>query len=235
MSQTRANPVSIGRIRTDRSQPEARVSGSTVGHVPPLDVLLDVLESAAGPAAPLPSTDAWELVLAENVAYLVDDQRRGDAMGRLRRLVGIEPEQILAAPEDVLLQAVTGMQPAARVARLRRCAELAVAGAPWTPGIGKPGAERIALFTGTRAVLALDSNALRVLVRLGYGDPGSAYAPTYRQAQARASAQLTETVPARQRAHQLLRRHGQTICRRSAPACPRCPLAEHCPSAHATP
>jgi adenine-specific DNA glycosylase len=199
-----------------------------------LNVLLDLLETAGGPADPLPSTEAWELVLAENVAYLVDDERRRDAMGRLRRLVGIEPEQILAAPDDVLLQVVTGMQPTARVARLRRCAELAVAGAPWTryPGIGKPGAERIALFSGTRAVLALDSNALRVLVRLGYGDPDAAYATTYRQAQTRASTQLAETVLARQRAHQLLRRHGQTICRRSVPACPQCPLADHCPSAH---
>ena len=81
------------------------------------------------------------------------------------------------------------MQPTARVARLRRWAELAIAEAPWTrfPGIGKPGAERIALFTGTRAVLALDSNALRVLVRLGYGDPDAAYATTYRQAQTQAS------------------------------------------------
>jgi endonuclease III len=205
--------------------------------VAPLDALLDLLEAAAGPAAPLPSTDAWELVLAENVAYLVDDEHRRDAMRRLRRLVGIEPEQILAAPDDLLLQAVTGMQPAARVARLRRCAELAIAEAPWThyPGIGKPGAERIALFSGIRAVLALDSNALRVLVRLGYGDPDGTYATTYRQAQAQASTQLTETVPARQRAHQLLRRHGQTICRRSAPACPQCPLVDHCPSAHTPP
>jgi endonuclease III len=129
------------------------------------------------------------------------------------------------------------MQPVAQATRLRRCAELAIAEAPWTrfPGIGKPGAERIELFTGTRAVLALDSNALRVLVRLGYGEPGSAYAQTYRQAQAQASAELAETVPARQRAHQLLRRHGQTICRRSTPVCPRCPLADHCPSAVANP
>ncbi len=202
-----------------------------------LEALLDLLETAAGPADPLPSTDGWELVLAENVAYLVDDDRRREALRELRRLVGIEPEQILAASDDVLLQVVAGMQPTARVARLRRCAELAIAEAPWTrfPGIGKPGAERIALFTGTRAVLALDSNALRVLVRLGYGDPDAAYATTYRQAQTQASTELAETVPARQRAHQLLRRHGQTICRRTAPACPRCPLANHCPSSTATP
>ena len=104
-----------------------------------LEALLDLLETAAGPADPLPSTDGWELVLAENVAYLVDDDRRREALRELRRLVGIEPEQILAASDDVLLQVVAGMQPTARVARLRRCAELAIAEAPWTrfPGIGK--------------------------------------------------------------------------------------------------
>ena len=199
----------------------------------PLAALLDLLEAAAGPAEPLPSTDGWELVLAENVAYLVDDDRRREAMQRLRRDVGVEPDQILAAPDDVLLHVVTGMQPTARAVRLRRCAELAIGGASWTsfPGIGKPGAERIELFTGARAVLALDSNALRVLVRLGYADSDAAYAATYRQAQSRAVAELDETVPAFQRAHQLLRRHGRTVCRRSAPACPRCPLADRCPSA----
>jgi hypothetical protein len=42
-----------------------------------LPVLLDELEQAAGPAGPagpVPSSDGWELVLAENVAYLVDDK-----------------------------------------------------------------------------------------------------------------------------------------------------------------
>jgi hypothetical protein len=31
---------------------------------------LDRLEEAGGPADPVPSADGWELVLAENVAYL---------------------------------------------------------------------------------------------------------------------------------------------------------------------
>jgi hypothetical protein len=83
--------------------------------------LLDRLEAAAGPADPVPSTDAWELVLAENVGYLVDDRT-----------------------------------------------------------------------------------------------------------------EVPETVPARQRAHQLLRRHGQTVCRRSTPECPQCPIADTCPSAGTT-
>jgi adenine-specific DNA glycosylase len=198
-----------------------------------LAVLLDRLENAAGPAPPVPSTDGWELVLAENIAYLADDETRWRAVATLRRVVGVAPEQILAAPDGVLLQVVGGMRPAQRVARLRRCAELSIAGAPWRayPGIGLPGAQRIELFSGARPVLALDANALRVLVRLGYGDPTRAYATTYRQAQMRTSGEVPETVPARQRAHQLLRRHGQTICRRSTATCAVCPLATDCPSA----
>ena len=198
-----------------------------------LAALLDQLAAAAGPADPAPSADGWELVLAENIAYLVDDQRRWQALAELRRRVGLAPEQILAAPEPVLADIVAGARPAERVQRLRQCAELAIAGAPWRayPGIGAPGADRIDLFTAARAVLALDANGLRVLTRLGYAAPARSYATSYRQAQAAASAQLPASVPALQRASQLLRRHGQTICMRKNPACPRCPVASHCPSA----
>jgi hypothetical protein len=195
--------------------------------------LLDELEQASGPADPVPSADGWELVLAENVAYLVDDQRRWQALADLRRAVGLAPEQILAVPEAVLLGVVAGARPAERVQRLRRCAELAVAGAPWRayPGIGPPGDDRIGLFTGSRAVLALDANGLRVLTRLGYASPARSYAAGYRQAQAAASARLPAAVAPLQRAYQLLRRHGQAVCRRSNPACPACAIAGDCPSA----
>jgi len=196
-------------------------------------VLLDRLEAAAGPADPVPSTDGWELVVAENVGYLVDDERRWRAVAELRRTVGLAPEAILSAPDRVLAGVVVGIRPAERVTRLRHCAELAIAGAPWRafPGIGGPGVERIELFSGARAVLALDSNALRVLRRLGYGEAGGGYAAEYRRARDAAAAELPATVPALMRAHQLLRRHGQTLCRRTAPACPACPLNADCPSA----
>jgi hypothetical protein len=195
-----------------------------------LPALLDQLEQAEGPPDPVPSADGWELVLAENVAYLVDDQRRWQALAELRTTVGLAPEQILAAPESVLRAIALG--PGDRVQRLRRCAELAIAGAPWRayPGIGQPGQDRIDLFTGSRPVLALDANALRALTRLGYATPARSYAASYRQAQIAASAQLPATVPALQRAHQLLRRHGQLTCRRKDPACPACALAAVCPS-----
>ena len=195
-----------------------------------LPTLLGELEQAEGPPDPVPSSDGWELVLAENVAYLVDDQRRWQALAELRTQVGLAPEQILAAPDSVLRALAIG--PGDRVQRLRRCAELAIAGAPWRayPGIGQPGQDRIDLFTGSRPVLALDANALRVLIRLGYATPARSYAASYRQAQAAASAQLPATVSALQRTHQLLRRHGQLTCRRKDPGCPTCALAASCPS-----
>jgi endonuclease III-like uncharacterized protein len=198
-----------------------------------LPVLLDQLEQAGGPADPVPSADGWELVLPENVAYLVGDQRRWRALAELRRVVGLAPEQILAAPGETLRGVVVGVRPAERAERLRRCAELAVAGASWReyPGIGLPGLDRIDLFTGSRAVLALDANGLRVLNRLGYGSPARSYAVSYRQAQAAASARLPATVLALQRASQLLRRHGQVVCRRRDPACHDCPVSGDCPSA----
>lgn len=198
-----------------------------------LPVLLDRLEQAGGPADPVPSADGWELVLAENIAYLVGDQRRWQALEELRSVVGLAPEQILAAPEDALRGVVAGARPAERAQRLRQCAELAVAGAPWRayPGIGPPGADRIDLFTGARAVLTLDANGLRVLTRLGFSDPARSYAASYRQAQVAAGGQLPAMVPARQRAYQLLRRHGQVICRRKDPSCPTCPISDDCPSA----
>jgi len=186
----------------------------------------------------VPSGDGWELVLAENIAYLAGDQRRWEALAELRRVVGLAPERILAAPQEVLLGIVAGARPAERVEQLRRCAELMISGAPWRayPGIGAPGADRIDLFTWARAVLALDANGLRVLTRLGYATPARSYAASYREAQASASARLPATVPALQRAHQLLRRHGQELCRRRNPACAACPIGASCPSAgHAAP
>lgn len=103
-----------------------------------LPTLLDRLEEVGGPADPVPSADGWELVLAESVAYLVDDQRRWHALDELRRVVGLQPEQILAAPSAVLLRVVAGVRPAERVERTAstcsprpgRCSECPPSSAP---------------------------------------------------------------------------------------------------------
>ncbi len=97
------------------------------------------------------------------------------------------------------------------------------------PGVGEPGVEKIALFAGAHPVLGLDSNGLRVLVRLGFAREEKSYDRTWRAVRDAVSAELPDDVSWLQRAHQLLRRHGQELCRRTQPSCNDCPLAA-CPS-----
>ena len=208
---------------------------------------LDSLERAFGPPPPPPARDAFALVLWENVAYLVDDAERAGAFAALEREIGLTPAAVATAPGSRLRRIVRGMRPEERVARIQAAARLAqerfggeldsVLHRPFAearrslrafPAIGEPGSEKILLFTGAHAVLALDSNALRVLLRLGYGREAKSYAASYRSAQEAASRELPRRAPALLRAHQILRRHGQQVCRRTAPHCGECPLTRTC-------
>src|SRR6266704_1526737 len=113
------------------------------------------------PGQPI-TTDPFELILLENVAYLVSDERREEAFTSLRKHAGTKPRAILAASHDDILKATElgGMHPAQRVNRLREIALIAMnefAGdlrqaltlpLPKAkqalrkfPGIGEPGAE----------------------------------------------------------------------------------------------
>src|SRR5439155_27174229 len=51
------------------------------------------------------------------------------------------------------------------------------------PSIGDPGAEKILLLTGSYPVMALDSNGLRVLCRVGFAEEQKNYSATYRLVQ----------------------------------------------------
>jgi endonuclease III len=191
------------------------------------------------------------LLLWEQVAYLAVDADRLAAYQLLEERVGTTPDAILAAPL-AMLRAITrrGGAIAAnqRADRLRFIAERVVA--EWDgdlnrvlelpfadarreltkyPSIGEAGADRILLLCGAHPVLGLESNALRVLTRLGYAAESSQWAKTYRAAKLAAEAELAPTVAARQSAYLLLRHHGQTLCRRSAPKCHECPLRADCP------
>jgi endonuclease III len=99
------------------------------------------------------------------------------------------------------------------------------------PVIGEPGADKILLFTGTVPSLAPESNGLRGLVRLGFAKEHKNYAATYRAVQTALHSEHGEDCTPLITAHQLLKRHGQELCRRSAPRCEACPLRKSCPSA----
>ena len=62
--------------------------------------LIDRLAQAYDPApAPFP-TDPFEIVLWDNLAFLVNDERRSRAFEALRRSIGTDPEKLLRADED---------------------------------------------------------------------------------------------------------------------------------------
>lgn len=189
------------------------------------------------------------MILLENVAYLVSDERREQAFNALCERVGLSPPEILTAHEERLMEVARlgGMHPAARVEKLRRIAQTAlqefdgdlgtvlkqpIAQAKKLlkkfPGIGDPGAEKILLFSKTQPVLALDSNGLRVLLRLGYGEERKSYAAMYRSAQEAIASELRRDFDWLIAAHQLLRRHGQELCKTAGPLCASCPLKSSC-------
>jgi endonuclease-3 len=96
------------------------------------------------------------------------------------------------------------------------------------PSIGEPGAEKILLFGRSHAVLGLDSNGVRALTRLGVVHEAKTYSATYRAVQAALAPYQSQGFDWLIRAHQLLRQHGQELCRRTQPHCDRCPLTDTC-------
>jgi endonuclease III len=206
-----------------------------------------------GPPTPLPTSDPFELILWENVAYLAPPARRREAFEQLKRTVGTAPALILTAKQSALERVTArGILKSTFAAKLRECASIAVnefggdvdaaIRRPLSaakralrsfPGIGEPGAERILLFAGQQTLLAPDSNGLRVLVRLGLVRDETSYSRTYAE-----SRQVARDLPAdprvMQEAHLLLQHHGQTLCKRGLPRCDECPLALECAYARRT-
>jgi endonuclease III len=213
-----------------------------------LETIVDHLARLYGqPEAP-PPRSLFELVVWENVAYLVDDDERARAFAALRTRIGLTPEQLASAPEEAL-EAITGhgILAAHQADKLRKIAQITradfdgdlehIRAMPLPqakralmrfPSIGEPGAEKILLFARAQPVLGLDSNGVRVLTRLGVIKEERSYSATYRAVQRLAAPLADHGCDWLIRAHQLLRKHGQELCRRNRPQCARCPLSAGC-------
>ncbi len=216
---------------------------------PPPDIaqIVELLGKQYAGLETIPTSDPFELVLWENVAYLATPARRAAAFRLLRREIGTSPPEILAAPAGALERVTAhGIMKAEFAAKLRTCAEIvldqfhgdlgaAVTGPPAQakralrafPGIGEPGAEKILLYAGIQPFLAPDSNALRVVTRLGLIKEEPSYARSYAAARA-VERQLGAHFDRLRRAHELLQHHGRMTCKRSKPACDACALAACC-------
>lgn len=215
---------------------------------PSFTSVIKALQKFYGQPKPPKIKDPLELILWENVAYLVDDEKRATAFAVLKKNVGTGARQILKAKDAQLVEAtrLRGMLPEIRAQRLRQIAELAhwvfkddlkaVLKKPLAeakkalkkfPSIGDPGAEKILMLTRSHPVLALESNGLRVLLRMGFAEEKS-YSASYRGVQAALESQLPSDYDGLITAYQLLRQHGQELCKRSQPMCEACPLKQRC-------
>jgi endonuclease III len=195
------------------------------------------------------TVDPFELIVFENIAYLVSDERRLQAFEALRDRVGLRPIDILSASHEALLDVTRlgGMHPEQRVERLKKIAQTALQELGGDlraaidkplktakralmkfPAIGEPGAEKIALFSRAHKVLALESNGLRSLLRIGFGEERKSYASTYRSVRDACEDQVVDDFDWLIAAHQLLRTHGQRTCKNTEPLCTVCSVRQSC-------
>lgn len=84
------------------------------------------------------------------------------------------------------------------------------------------------MLTHSHPVLALESNGLRVLLRVGFAEEKKSYSASYRGVQQALAGQLPADYDELIAAHQLLRQHGQELCKRTRPLCEGCPVREDC-------
>jgi endonuclease III len=195
--------------------------------------------------------DPWKAILWENVAYLVDDDRRRATYDALEREIGLTPEAILGVPTKRLAKVIAGggMKPEMRADKVHRAAAIAqevdvaslhsrMRADPSAarrvlkrfPGIADPGADRLLMAAGAARTLAPESNGLRVLLRLGWGTADEDYGRAYRSVTAATAPSLPDDPEWLARAHVALRHHGKTLCLRGEPRCSECPLRARCPS-----
>ena len=211
--------------------------------------ILSRLKIRYGQIALPPAQGPFELVMWENACYLLSDERRREVFESLQRKVGMDAVSIDRSSDSVLLPLAKrgGMRPETRVFRWREIARITlnqfggdlntILGRPYPeakkalkqfPNIGDPGAEKILLFCGIGEGLPLESNGLRVLVRVGWGPIQKNYGSMYRTVQDNIGSVVPHKPNALKEAFLLLREHGKTLCKDKRPQCYECPLSDGC-------
>ena len=211
--------------------------------------LLRKLESTYGKQEASWPTDPYLFLVWWHCGYPASDKKCTKGWESLKREIGVNPEELLAASPANLGRALRpgGMVPELRAMRLKEIAarvkdefagdlRSALVGPiaqvrkllKKFPNIADPGADRILLFGSIAPVAAIPSNCPHVLVRIQRGLERESYAVTYREAQQAIIAEVPEEFAARTRAYLLLKRHGQEICKGTRPKCSECPVSASC-------
>ena len=203
-----------------------------------------------GACKPPGPKDPFAQILWVQVGYMAGDAQRAAAFRRLKQEVGVTPRAILdadVATLESICRVGGGIAVAQRAGRMQTSAQRAlddwggslkkvlklpldeaVRALAKFPMIGKPGAESILLHAGAHPVLGLDSNGLRVLLRLGYGRKDERYDKAYAGVRAAVADELRDDAAWVAGLAEGLRRHGQTVCRNARPRCGECRLATLC-------
>ena len=211
--------------------------------------LLDRLEKFYGKPKPPYPTNPYEMILYINCAYPATEAACAKSFAALKKSVGVRVDDILSASKEKLAEVtqVGGSFPEKRASRLQEIAAMVkyeFAGDLRTvlkkplqearkalkkfPCIGDPSADKILLCTKTAPIAAVPSNCLHVPLRLGLGAEKKNYAAGYRSAQEAIRAQLPGEYAPLIRAYQLLKQHGQELCKNSRPCCGDCPVSSDC-------
>ncbi len=211
--------------------------------------VLRQLEAFHGHQEPGWPTDPYQFLVWWHCGYPASDAACAKGWDALNREVGIEPPLLLAAGAARLTHALRpgGVVPELRAVRLMEIAarvqdecggdlRAGLAG-PLAkvrqalkrfPNIADPGADRIMLFGGIAPIAAVPSNCPHVLVRIQRGRERLNYGVNYREAQQAIETEIPANFDARSRAFLLLKRHGQSLCKRSNPKCDMCPINISC-------
>jgi endonuclease-3 len=221
-----------------------------MARTPGVTLIAAVAALAERYAPPKPLTDPLEMILWENMGYLIDDDRRTLLFAEFTERVGLDAVKIDRAPLDVLLDIAKrgGMRPETRVERWHAISRIVIEDAGGDlaktlkalplpkartllkrfPVIGDPGADKILLFSGLDVRPALDSNGLRVMLRLEFAEMGKSYGASYRNAVGALAADGEVTLQWLTRAYLVLQAHGRALCKRASPNCAACLLDARC-------
>ncbi len=211
---------------------------------------LDTLEAHYGPQTVTWPVDPYLFIVWWHCGYPAADAACARGWEALTAAIGTGAAQILATPPKELAAALKagGMVPELRALRLKEIAARvenefagdlrnalsalpqprAAAALKKFPNIAGPGADRILLFAGIAPVAAIPSNNPHVPIRILRGPERLNYGANYREAQEALENGLPAEYGALTRAYLLLKRHGQEMCKRTAPKCAPCPLQENC-------
>jgi endonuclease III len=94
--------------------------------LPSFSAIISKLETHYGKPRVAKTTDPLGLIIHENIAYLVSDEKRDATFETLRKRVGLKPTEILAVPIEDLVEITRlgGIHPETRAARLKEIAQI---------------------------------------------------------------------------------------------------------------